>query len=239
MNFFVEILSVIGNLLGSVFVLQIFYSNNNSLGGWSWYSALMILGTYLILEGFTISILQPNLSRIVRHVQNGTLDFILLKPLDTQFWLSTRRITPWGIPSVLLGFALIIYSFIKNRVILDLVNIFFSLVIFLSSLIILYSLWFILASTSIWFVKVWNASEVLRSVLVASRYPVYAFPPILRSIFTFVLPLAFLTTIPVEVLLGRSSWFYIFLSIGFSTLFFTISRFFWKFAMRYYTSASS
>ena len=41
----------------------------------------------------------------------------------------------------------------------------------LSSIIILYSLWFLISTTSIWFVRVWNANEVLRSILVTGRYP--------------------------------------------------------------------
>jgi len=63
----------------------------------------------------------------------------------------------------------------------------------------------VLAATSIWFVKVWNATEVLRAALVAGRYPVSAYPVALRTFFTFVLPVAFLTTVPAEAILGRGS----------------------------------
>ena len=34
----------------------------------------------------------------MRHVQQGTLDFILLKPVDTQLWLSLRTVSPTGLP---------------------------------------------------------------------------------------------------------------------------------------------
>ena len=58
----------------------------------------------------------------------------------------------------------------------------------LAAALILYSLWFVLAALSIWFVKVWNATEVLRYTLVAGRYPISAYPPALRVVFTLVLP---------------------------------------------------
>jgi ABC-2 type transport system permease protein len=59
----------------------------------------------------------------------------------------------------------------------------------------LYSLWFMLGATSIWFVKIYNVTEVLRGLLEAGRFPIAAYPVAYRFFFTFVVPVAFLTTI--------------------------------------------
>ena len=64
------------------------------------------------------------------------------------------------------------------------------LVMLLAGGLILYSLWFLIAATSIWFVKTWNATEVLRALLASGRYPLNAYPPALRLLFTLVLPVA-------------------------------------------------
>jgi len=101
------------------------------------------------------------------------------------------------------------------------------------------SLWFLLASLSIWFVKIWNATEVLRYVLVAGRYPVQAYPPGLRILFTFVLPVAFLTTVPAQALLGEASWTWSLGSLAVAAVSLLGTRLFWQFALRHYTSASS
>ena len=238
-NILIEIISVVGNLLGSIFTLSIFYGPNHNLGGWSWYEALIILGIYSLLDGFTATLLQPNLSRIVRHVQNGTLDYVLLKPISSQLWLSLRFISPWGKPSILVGLVLIVFGVINSNVKIDLLSISFAILMIISSLLILYSLWFLIATTSIWFVKVWNANEVLRSTLVASRYPLSAYPDSLRKIFTFILPIAFLTTIPAQAILNNVSITLISLTLFVSLIFFLISTKFWVFALRFYTSASS
>jgi ABC-2 type transport system permease protein len=96
-----------------------------------------------------------------------------------------------------------------------------------------------LAALSIWFVKVWNATEVLRYTLVAGRYPVSAYPPALRLLFTFVLPVAFLTTVPAEALLGRGSALWAAGSLLAAALCLAGSRLLWRYAQRFYTSASS
>ena len=239
LNLFVEILSVLGNLLGSLFTLSLFFGPHQDLGGWNWPSSLIVIGIYTLLDGFTITFLQPNLSRIIRHVQNGTLDFILLKPFDSQLWVSLRIFSPWGLPSFIVGFILISIGLIQNSSIITLPVLLVSLFMLTSSLLILYSLWFLIATTSIWFVRVWNANEVLRSTLAAGRYPISAYPDSLRRVFTFVLPIAFLTTVPAEALLNLISVKTIMLSIITSTTFVYFSRRFWNFALRYYTSASN
>jgi ABC-2 type transport system permease protein len=109
----------------------------------------------------------------------------------------------------------------------------------LASLTILYSLWFLLATTSIWFVKTWNATEVLRATLTAGRYPISAYPETLRVLFTVVIPVAFLTTVPAEAILGRPSWAWLLAGGGMALGCFTLSRWFWRLALRSYTSASS
>ena len=238
-NAWIELVAVLGNLAGSLFVLTLLYGHGRDLGGWSWNGALVVLGLYTLLDGFTSCLLQPNLSRIVSHVQNGTLDYVLLKPIDSQLWLSTRQISPWGLPGLLAGLVLCLWGLRAGAPGATPAAAALGAVLLLGAAVILYSLWFLLAGLSIWFVKIWNATEVLRSTLVAGRYPVSAYPPALRVLFTLVLPVAFLTTVPAEALLGRGSvpWAAGSLLVAAAAL--LLSRAFWRGALRHYTSASS
>lgn len=237
LNFLIATLSSLGNMVGSLFSLFLFYRHNYQFQGWSWEEAMVIMGVFTLLQGCWAIFLVPNLNRIVNHVQEGTLDFILLKPISTQFWLSTRAISPWGIPDLLFGVILITYAGQKlhlgwEQYLASLMPLFFAVVI-------LYSIWFMLATTSIWFVKINNVTEVLRSLLQAGRFPLVAYPAAYRFFFTFVIPVAFLTTVPAQAMLNRSQTIWI---IGSGILAFWLlwaSKLFWQFALRFYTSASS
>ena len=165
----------------------------------------MVLGIYTLLDGLTSTLLQPNLGALVTHVQKGTLDFVLLKPVDSQFWLSLRSFSPWGLPGVAVGLVLMIVGMVRAGTTPTPLGLALGVLVLVAASLLLYSLWFVLAATSIWFVKVWNATEVLRATLVAGRYPISAYPAGLRVLFTFVLPVAFLTTVPAEALLGKAS----------------------------------
>ncbi|MGB3493241.1 MAG: ABC transporter permease [Elainellaceae cyanobacterium] len=236
-NFFIAAFSSLSGFLGSLFGLFLFYQNDYTFQGWSWEEALVVLGMFTLLQGFAATFLAPNLNRIVRHVQEGTLDFVLLKPISSQFWLSTRDISPWGTPDLLFGVLIIGYA--GTRLQLPLTNYLLGLFPLLCGLISLYSLWFMLGATSIWFVKIYNVTEVLRGLLEAGRYPVVAYPATYRVFFTFVVPVAFLTTIPAEAVLNRTefSWFAGAGALAIALL--LASRLFWGFALRFYTSASS
>ena len=103
----------------------------------------------------------------------------------------------------------------------------------------LYSLWFMLGATSIWFVKIYNVTEVLRGLLEAGRVPIGAYPVAYRIFFTFVIPVAFLTTVPAQAMLGQGHWGWLLGAAGLSLLLLQLSRWFWQFALLFYTSASS
>jgi ABC-2 type transport system permease protein len=236
-NFILASFSSLGNLVGSLFGLFLFYRTGYTFAGWSWEEALVVLGIFTILQGFSSMFLAPNLNRIVDSIQQGTLDFILLKPIDSQFWLSTRTISPWGFPDVAFGIFILIYA--GQKLGLGLSHYLLSAIPLGFGFLSLYSIWFILGATSIWFVKIYNVTEVLRGLLEAGRFPMVAYPTAYRFFFTFIVPVAFLTTVPSETLLGRGNWSWI-VGAGILSIFLLqVSRQFWRFALRFYTSASS
>ncbi len=237
-NFALALLSSALNLSASVFTLRLFFDHGSTLGGWTWPEALVVMGMFTLLSGVSSTILQPNLNRLVDHVRQGTLDFVLLKPVDSQFWLSTRRVSPWGLPDATLGLSLVTYGALSVGV--DAESLAALGLSLLCSVAILYSLWFAMATTTVWFVQIYNVTEVLRAMLDAGRFPIDAFPPgAYRFVFTFVVPVAFMTSVPAQVLFDRGG---LQASIGAPIIAVALllgTRWFFRFALRYYTSASS
>jgi ABC-2 type transport system permease protein len=141
------------------------------------------------------------------------------------------------LPDIIFGAIVIFYA--GSRLGLSISAYLLSLMPLVFGLAILYSLWFMLGATSIWFVKIYNVTEVLRGLMEAGRYPMAAYPVAYRFFFTFVVPVAFLTTIPAEAMLGRSEISWTIGAAALSIALLLVARWFWRFALRFYTSASS
>ncbi len=238
-NILIDLITAILSLIGSIFLLSIFFQNDGIIGGWQFEQALIIQGIYTILNGITNTWFNPNLTEIVKHVREGTLDFVLLKPIDSQFFISLKKINPSGFLEIILGLCLLSICIRINQINLTLGFLTLSFITIICSICILYSLWFFISTTTIWFVKTWNATEVLRSFLYIGRFPLNSFSFSLRIFFSVFIPIAFITTIPSEVFLGLSQLWKIFLEVIVALIFLMSSRKFWLFALRYYSSASS
>ncbi len=237
LNFWFAAVSSLGGLAGSLFGLSLFYRGDYQFAGWSWEESLLLVGIFTLLEGIATTFLAGSLGKIFKHVEQGTLDFILLKPISSQFWLSTHSISIWGIPNILFGLSVILYA--GSKLGLGPIDYLAGLPPIASAVMILYSLWFVMSATSIWFTKIYNLTEVLKGLLEAGRFPMAAYPAAYQFFFTFVVPIGFITTVPAEAILGRISATTAATSLLTAGVLFFISNRFWKFALRFYTSASS
>ncbi len=237
LNFVIATLGSLGGLAGSLFGIFLFYRTGYQFEGWRWEEALIVMGVFTILQGFAATWLSPNLSKIVQQVQQGTLDFVLLKPISSQFWLSTKTLSPWGFSDCLFGLIVILYA--GDRLGLPAWSYLLGVLPLLTGMAILYSIWFMLGAMSVWFVKIYNVTEVLRGLLEAGRYPISAYPTIYRVIFTFIVPVAFLTTVPSTAILGTMQWSWLLGSLALAVALLVVANQFWRWALRFYTSASS
>lgn len=237
LNFLFAAISSLGGLIGSLFGLSLFYRNSYQFAGWNWEQSLLLVGIFTLLEGIATTFLAGSLGKIYKHVEQGTLDFILLKPVSSQFWLSTHSLSIWGIPDILFGLSVILYA--GSKLGLGPMNYLAGILPIVSAIMILYSIWFMMSATSIWFTKIYNLTEVLKGLLEAGRFPIAAYPSAYQFFFTFIIPIGFITTVPAEAILNRVSSETSIISLLIASLLFIISNRFWIFALKFYTSASS
>ncbi len=177
---------------------------------------------------------------MVEHIRKGTLDFVLLKPADAQFLVSTAKFEPWRVVDVARrpgdhGRRLPPHGPSPRRSGRSLL----SVAVLASATVILYSLWILVVSAAFFVVKVDNLSFLFLSLYDAARWPVRRLPGVLRVFFTFVIPLAVLTTIPAQALLGRIGLPQVAATAAGALVFALAARFVWLRSIGHYTSASS
>ncbi len=238
-NFIMAAISSLIMFVGTILMLYLFYSTGYEMGGWPWRDALAVVGAFTFLDGMQSAFMAPNRTRITEYVREGTLDFVLLKPIDSQFWLSVRALSLWGMPNIVLGLGILGYVILTRDTPPTLAGVGLCLLSLALAVIVLYSLGYLLSTLTIWYTKLYNITMAMQALIETGRYPIPAYKPAFQAFFTFVLPVAFMTTVPAQFLTGRASAIWLFGAAGVAVCLLIASIAFWRFALRYYTSASS
>jgi ABC-2 type transport system permease protein len=215
------------------------FAQRTTVRGWTFAEALVVVGCFAVMKAILEGAISPSLTSVVEHVRKGTLDFLLLKPVDAQFLVSTARFEPWRVMD-LLGAALVFtYAFRKLGHWPSPHGLLLALALLSVATLVLYSLWILVVSASFWVVKVDNLSYLFGSLFDAGRWPIAVFRGALWFAFTFVFPLALMTSYPAMALLARLPSGTAIAALGGGLAFASVARLVWRRALRFYTSASS
>src|SRR6478735_3859359 len=117
-NFIIETISSFGWVMMNVgFYLLIFrYTDQIGAGGvdggaWDKYQFFVFIATSMFINSVVQMFFMTNADEFSELIRTGNLDFALLKPIDTQFLISLRKIE-WAslanflVAAVLMGYAL-------------------------------------------------------------------------------------------------------------------------------------
>ena len=238
-NFVIQLFQSLLELGTSLAGLAVIFTYTNSLGGWLPDEMLALVGVYFLMGGIISLVIQPGMSALIDSVRDGTLDFTLTKPEDAQLLVSIQRISIWSLLDVLMGVGVLVTALILLKESVGAGAAIEFIAMLMAGGVIVYSFWLILASLSFWLVRVENLLEIFQSMYQAGRWPVNLYPGWLRFALTFIVPVAFAITVPVEALTGRLDILTLLGAIGVAILLFIIARVVWKLGLRHYAGASA
>ena len=219
--------------------LFVVFDRRESVGGWRFGESLLVLGFFQLLKSLLEGAVNPSLLKVVEQVRKGTFDFVLLKPADAQFLVSTTKFVPSAVIGAFGGIGLLVWGFVRIGHPPTPGAVAASLLLLASAVALLYALWITVAGLAFTAVRVDNLSYLFTSVFDAARWPSSVFRGALGFVFTWVVPLSLMTTVPAAALVGRLSWRMGFASIALSIAFSLAARRLWKRSLSKYASASS
>ncbi len=219
--------------------LFVVFHARTEVAGWSFGEALLVTGWFILLQGVLDGAINPSLQSVVDHIRKGTLDFVLLKPADAQFLVSTSRFQLWKFTSVLTSSAVFVYAFHLLGTRPSLLGLVTAGLLLLLATALLYSLWILTVSAAFYVVKVDNLTYLFGAVFDAARWPSSVFRGVFHLVFTFLIPLGMLTTFPAQAMLGKLPLTAFLGALGGTVVFGFLSRRVWLKSIGRYTSASS
>ncbi len=223
----------------SVVPLVVVLRGGRSIGGFTFAESLVVVAFFTLLKALLDGAVGPSIATVVEHVRKGTLDFVLLKPADAQFLVSTARFYPWRAINVVTSLGIFAYAFHLLGRLPSVTDVLLALVLLLDAIAILYALLVLTVSIAFYAVRVDNLTFLLGAVFDAARWPGTVFRGALRVLFTWIVPLVVMTTYQAQALLGALQLQTVCASTVGALVFTLIARRVWLRAMGAYTSASS
>lgn len=181
--------------------VRVFFRFSDSVAGWTYRELLVVVGMFFAINGLRQAVFDPNLERMTDYIRNGMLDFLLTKPVNTQFMVSFRHLGIYNLLDPLLGIGLSTTGLVLADRIPGPSQIASFLVMFSVAVMFLYAMTMTLMALSVRLINSDEVGHVGYLAVELGRFPVQLYRKPVQTILTY-FPVAFLTTFPAQALLG-------------------------------------
>jgi ABC-2 type transport system permease protein len=251
-NFVIDVVTSIGWMMMNLAFYTLIFEYTPEIGhdsGWGKYQFFIFLATTIFVNSLVQAFFMPNADEFGELVRTGNLDFALLKPIDTQFLVSLRKIEWSSLGNFFFAFGLVIWSLYQLGYVPSVAKLVLYPLYLACGVAIMYSLMIALSATSIWLGQNRSLYDFWFYITNFARYPmeIYqgAWGTPLRAGFTFIIPILIVVNVPAQIIArpiapdGTHVWPLALFALLATALSLFASRWVFQAALRHYRSASS
>ena len=240
-NFLLWLVTELLWFLGQLVFVDVLFLYTDRIGSWSKWEVVLLIGTHQIISQIFQAFCYVNVSNLPELIRTGRLDLMLLLPMDAQFAVSMRQFGLDNLVNVGVGVGFVVFSLGKLGMVPDATRLACYGVTVLLGAAVHYSIMFSLATLSFWIVRAQGLIYGYYNLVNISRYPAEVFSGVFRWTFTWLIPVIVVANFPARILVrpGMQPFGMMAELFGVSALTVCLSRWFWLFALRRYSSASS
>jgi ABC-2 type transport system permease protein len=238
-NFAIQVFQSVIALGTGLAVIGLVFSQTTRLSDWTQPELLAVMGVHILMGGVIRTVIQPNMERLMTDVREGTLDFVLTKPEDSQVLVSVREVKIWQAIDILIGLAVLGFGVAQLQASIGPVQaVAFAAALLLGAAMI-YCFWLIVTTGAFWIVRMDEIHELFDGLYQSGRWPVTIYPGWLRVSLTYLVPIAFAVTVPAEAITSRLTVETIATAAVFAVVLLLFTRWWWRFGLRRYSGASA
>lgn len=233
-NFILQsVITLLSNIIFPLITVLI-YGSGASFKGWNLYEVLLIQSIFTMSMGMSSMFFAGIVWNTMSNVVDGTLEIILIKPVDCLFYLlaSTFNINSLG---VVIGGGVVFGIALTHITMPTLIMWIQCILMFIIGILVMLGMELMMAATSFKWVANSRIPEMYESITKFGNYPQSIFPKWIVAFTSFIMPVAMIGFFPASALLGRATW-WMFLAIIPCIIFMATGILLYKYMVRLYES---
>lgn len=228
-----------GRLVGMaayVGTYEVIFHYVERLAGLSEAQALLYYATFTLAMQVLMTLVSRGFNRLPTQIHRGSLDQILLRPVESQLYVSLQLTSFLSAFNILAPLGLLLYGFWRVPGSFT----WWFIPLFALTILGMYAIWFLFMTLAFMASQFDQLAEVFSSVMGMLQFPVQIYRGSVGAILTYVVPLATMVLLPVRALFepGLGPWLFV-TGLALVTLLLVLSRVAWKLGLRSYASAAN
>jgi len=217
-------------------VIEVFFSHTAEIIGWNKGNLIVLLGVWSLLDDLANGTFWEGVKRIPTLVADGQLDFILTRPVDSQFIIAVERFRFSRAIPLIADVTLIVYGVNVGGAASGASMIVLFPLMLMAGYITAFSLFYFLHTLGFWFFRIDNIWALYEGIENVGKYPVDVFGRHIKLISLTIVPIAVMMLLPAEAIVGFLSGLEVLNALAVALAGFWLTRKFYLFSVRRYSS---
>ncbi|MBO2942626.1 ABC-2 family transporter protein [Paenibacillus sp. F411] len=236
------VLGTIYELIETLTTLLYFYviiSQVHSIAGWGMKETAFVTSFAYFIDAVCTFLFVNGLAAMPSMIENGKLDFLLLRPTNKQFLLSFCSPNTTQILNLVVSTILMIGTLVYFDVAVSFIQVLVFFISAIFSVILMYSILSIITSSSFWFIRIGGLWSIVFTFHMAATRPGQIYSKGLRIIMTLIIPGLVVLNVPVNILFSGDIHLLYTQTLPITVGFLVLSVLVFKKGLEKYTSAGS
>lgn len=233
-DFIISMIGMLATTFAGAASFWLIFQNFPNINGWN-YNEMIFLYGFSLISATPAQCLFDNNWSLRLAVYSGDFIKYCFRPVNLFFYFISEVFDIKGLGQLGFGIAAVVYAWIKLELTVSFSSIMLFVVMSLAASLFVIAILNLAACTCFWVVNSFFILQLYGTFRDYAKYPITIFSPVLKALFTFIIPIGFMAFYPSQLFLRPQdvNWI-VWTTPLFGVLFFYISYKVWmKGAMNY------
>lgn len=202
-NFFLRATIELSYLILSVVMFDVIYMNVTDIAGWTKNEMLLLVLITNYLDSIITFLFNAGLSEIPKMINEGTMDFLMIKPVNKRFYLTFRKFELSQLINIIINICFSSYVIHDMNISITLGKFVVFMLLLFIGVFIMYNIFFFVMIMSFWTVKIDIGISLFYQLFHVGNKPADIFTKGIKCILIYIIPVLVAFNFPVQYLVGK------------------------------------